>query len=51
MLAAKGFSDAVVVGVDEDRLLEVVVVAGRHRLRVEAMQLRDEREYEVASHE
>jgi hypothetical protein len=59
MLATKGLTDAVVVGVDEDGLLEVVVVAGRnartsiaerHRLRVEAMQLRDEREDEAPAH-
>lgn len=51
MLATKGLTDAIVVGVDEDGLLEILVVVGRHRLRVEAMQLRDEREDEVASHE
>jgi hypothetical protein len=37
MLATKGLTNAIVVGVDEDGLLEVLIVVGRHRLRVEAM--------------
>src|SRR5690606_17257019 len=50
LLPAKGLADPVIVTVDEERLLEVLVLVGRHRRGVEPVQLGEEGEDEAAAH-